>query len=78
MNGPRDDTAVSGDTHPWGGAGSSERRITRELLRGAEPVCIDCREAIPPGAARITVPNTANPKAPWYRCGDCEYRAVYG
>ena len=78
MNGPRDDTAVSGDVHPWVGAHSSEPRIMRRLLSGAEPVCIDCRQPIPVGAAKVTVPNTVLPTAPWYRCGDCEYRAAYG
>lgn len=75
MSGQPDDTAVSRDTHPWALRASRPPAILRKLLEGAEPVCIDCREAIPAGAAKVTVPNSGNPKAPWYRCGDCEYRA---
>jgi hypothetical protein len=52
----------------------SDRAILRELLRGAAPVCLDCRETIPPGAARVAVGGQPWPAQVFWRCGDCEYR----
>ena len=78
MNGPPDATAVSGDTHPWALHRHSGRRIMPELLRGAEPVCLDCRQPIPAGAARVSVRRADWPTQLFWRCGDCEYRQVHG
>lgn len=78
MNGPREDSAAYGDTHPWGGA-AREPSISRKLLRGALPVCIDCYRALEPGEPRVTVPRESGiGPAVLVRCGDCEYRKVYG
>lgn len=78
MSGPHDATAGSVETYRRALAERGEPAIMPRLLRGAVAVCIDCDEPIPAGAARVTVANPSRPKAPWYRCGDCEYRAVYG
>lgn len=71
-------TAGGGDTHPWGGA-SSEPAIMHRLLRGAQPVCIGCGRALERGEPRVTVPRGSGiGPAVLVRCGDCEYRSVYG
>lgn len=57
---------------------AAEPRILPRLLRDAVPVCCDCRRELTDGEAKVTVPNTANPCAPWWRCGDCEYRREHG
>lgn len=51
----------------------------RQLLAGAEPVCIDCGRALERGEPRVTVPRESGiGPAVLVRCGDCEYRRVYG
>jgi hypothetical protein len=71
-------SAATGDTHPWALRASQQPPILRKLLAGAEPVCVECRQAIPDGAPKVTVPNRYNPQAPWWRCSDCEYRITHG
>ena len=44
------------------------RYIATHLLKGAEPVCCDCRRALEPGEARIS-------NGRLWRCTDCEYAA---
>lgn len=56
---------------------SSEGSIMRLLLEGALPICVDCGRALEPGEPRVTVANPVRPKAPWLRCGDCEYRRKF-
>lgn len=78
MNGPLEQPAVSGDTHAWGGAASSEPRIMRRLLDGADPVCMDCREPITHGAAKVGARQSPGSRKVGWVCGDCMFRRVYG
>jgi hypothetical protein len=70
-------SSSAGDTHPWAAQQGSDGSITRRLMRGAEPVCLDCREPIPDGAPKVGVRLEPTSHVVYWRCGDCQYRIEF-